>query len=138
LSGNNDPPPFPEPYDKDRCPPGTMATGTDEEGTVICTGTKPKPNDPPPSQETTTVTENPDGSTTEQTTKTTTNQDGSNTIETTTTTTNPDGSKTTTKETTTTDTPDGKKGENDAMSDFCKKNPTLAVCMNGEITGSCD
>lgn len=132
-----EPPPFHEPYDKDRCPPGTMAAGIDEAGTVICMGGGTKPNNPPPSTETTTSTDNPDGSKTDTTTKTTPNQDGSNTIETTTTTTNADGSKTTTKETTTTDTPDGKQGKNDSMSDFCKKNPTLSVCMNGEITGSC-
>jgi hypothetical protein len=83
-----------------------------------------KPVDPKPPQETTTTETtqtNPDGSTT--TTTTTTNSNG--TSSTTTETTNPDGSTTTT----TTGSPQNE------VDDFCRLNPTAAICAKSEASG---
>lgn len=126
--------------DNGKCPEGTVSGGVDSSGIPICIGKAPDrdPNagketikkDPPVS--------NPDGSTTETETKERTNSDGSKTTTTTTTTTGADGKKTVTVTQNTSGTPTGSKGTPDSESDFCKKNPQLAICKNSTVSGSCE
>lgn len=133
-------PPSEAPPEKNRCPLGTSQIGVDSDGIPICRGDKP---DTDPKKETkTTTTTNADGSKTITTTETTTNSDGSITTKTTTKTTNADGSDGGTKESTTTgNKPDGTKGTSDStdkdQADLCKQHPTLTICRNSQISGTC-
>lgn len=132
-------PPTAPPPEKNRCPLGTSQTGTDSAGIPICTGNPDKA--PPTKDTTTTTTSNPDGSTTTTKTETTTNSDGSNTTKTTTTTTATDGTSTSSENTTVGTKTDGTTGKDDSSdqtkNEFCKQNPTLNICRNSQISGSC-
>lgn len=135
----NPPEPTTPPPEKNRCPLGTKQIGIDSAGTPICKGDAP-PTDPN-KQTTTTTTTNSDGSKTTTTTTTTTNSDGSKTTQTTTTTTQPDGTSNSNETTTTGNTPSGAPGKPDStdkdQNDLCKQHPTLNVCKNSQISGSC-
>lgn len=125
------------------CPAGTVRIGTDSAGTPMCAGTGTSPTQP--GSTTTTkppvTTTNPDGSTTKTEVTERLNSDGSTSTTTTTTTTAPNGTVTTSSGTITGNRPDGGQGTPDGdpeKSDFCKQNPTLTVCQNSTISGSCE
>ncbi len=141
------PPVPPVPPGQMPCPAGSVPTGLDKNGIMVCTGTTTPPvppkisTDKPP-----VVTQNSDGSTTTTNTKTTTNADGSTTTHTTTTTVGADGGKTTTTGSVTSAVPDGAGGagggstpgkEDAPPSDFCVQNPQLSICKNSTVAGTC-
>lgn len=140
ITAGETPEPTTPPPEKNRCPRGTTQIGTDSAGIPICRGEQKAPPENKNTNQTTT--NNPDGSKTTKTTETTKNSDGSTTTKTTTTTTNPDGSQTTSEETTTGKTPDGKDGKSDSTDkdreDLCKMNPSLNICKNSQISGTCE
>lgn len=128
-----------------KCPVGSVQGGVDSSGTPICIGTGTNPPDTPqpkPSTETSQTEAMPDGGTKTTTTKTTTNADGSTTTHTTVVIKGPDGSTQTSGSTTTGTKPDGTQGTNDRPTeddkyDLCKQNPTLSVCRNSSVSGTC-
>jgi hypothetical protein len=124
------------------CPTGSVQGGSDSSGIPICIGT----GSTPPSTKTTlpviqkapvTVT-NSDGSKTTTTTTVSTNSDGSTTTTNEVVTVAPDGTKTTTGDASTSPNSTGGSGKADEKtSDFCKSNPTLSVCRNSGVSGTC-
>lgn len=129
------------------CPKGTVQAGIGPDGVPMCVGTgtnPPPPPSPPPVKTTPPVTTtNPDGSTTTTTTTTQTNADGSTSTTTHVVTKAPDGSTTTSGGTVVSATPAGKAGHHDDptgdadKNNFCKQNPTLAVCRDSTVSGTC-
>lgn len=136
-------PPVP-PKPDGNCPEGTVQMGQTASGAPICVGTGSNPpNTPPPptgsgAPSTSTGT---DGTATTVTTNTTQNHDGSSTTITTTTVVKPDGSKSTTSTGSTTANAGGQPGKSDVGDKdktFCQQNPTLTVCSNSSVSGSCE
>lgn len=131
------------------CPKGTVQAGVGPDGVPMCVGTGTTPQNAPaapPKAVTSTTTTNPDGSTTTTTTTTTTNADGSTTkvIDKVTSTPSAGGTVTqTTEQTKTTSaTPSGAAGSETKPPDkeqqnFCKQNPTLSICRDSTVSGSC-
>lgn len=135
-------PPVP-PKPDGNCPEGTVQMGQTASGAPICVGTGSNPpNSPPPpsgsgAPSTTTGT---DGTATTVTTNTTQNHDGSSTTITTTTVVKPDGSKSTTSTGSTTANAGGQPGKSDVGDKdktFCQQNPTLTICINSSVSGTC-
>jgi hypothetical protein len=87
------------------------------------------------------VVTNADGSKTTTTATTQTNADGSQTTTTTKVTEGVDGSKTVTQDAATGKNAAGTDGKQDTPSDdkanLCKQNPTLTVCRNSTVSGTC-
>jgi hypothetical protein len=128
------------------CPKGSVMAGYNSSGTPMCvgSGTAPPSGPPaaPPVNVTKTTTSNPDGSTTTTTNTVTTNSDGSRTTVVDRVTTAPAsaGGGTSTEQTKTTSaTPSGAAGTETKPQDvnFCKQNPTLSVCRESSVTGTC-
>lgn len=130
--------------DDPKCPAGTVQGGFDNSGIPICVGTGVLP--PLPKLENTktvtptTTTTKPDGTVEKLTNTTITNKDGSQTTFTDQVLTATDGSITTKQFATTTNTPAGQPGTSDNpadKTDLCKNNPTLAMCRNSRVDGTC-
>lgn len=127
------------------CPKGSVQAGINSDGVPICVGTGTNPSPAPTKPETTTTapktTTNADGSSVTVVTSTQKNSDGSVTTTTRTTTTGVDGSETVKVEGSTTKTPSGAQGATDTPEkdqyDLCKQNPTLSICRNSSVSGSC-
>lgn len=127
------------------CPKGSVQAGVNSDGVPICVGTGTKPSAPPVEPEKTTsppvTTNNPDGSSVTVITTTQKNSDGSTTTTTRTTTRGVDGSETVKTDVVVGKTPTGSDGSTDTPDrdkyDLCKQNPTLAVCRNSSVSGSC-
>ena len=137
------PPVPPVPPGQMPCPAGSVPTGLDKNGIMVCTGTS---NPPVPPKVTTdkppVVTQNSDGSTTTTTTTMSSNSDGSTTTQTTVTKVGADGGKTTTTSSTTTPAAGGATGDSPGKedappSDFCVQNPQLSICKNSTVAGTC-
>lgn len=137
-------PPMP-PDNKGDCPSGTVQAGVSASGMPVCmgTGTNPK-NTPaaPPKVETEKTESLPDGSTQTTKTTTTTNSDGSTTVTKVTTVKRPDGSTSTSETKDVGKTPAGAAGKDDSKKDdekydLCKQNPTLNICRNSTVAGTC-
>lgn len=127
------------------CPKGSVQAGINSDGVPICVGTGTNPAPAPTKPETTTstpqTTTNADGSSVTVVTTTQKNSDGSVTTTTRTTTRGVDGSETVKVEGSTTKTPSGAQGATDTPEkdqyDLCKQNPTLSICRNSSVSGSC-
>lgn len=127
------------------CPTGTVQGGVDSSGIPICIGTGTNPPDPvatPTTTTTPTVTKtNADGSTVATSISTQSNADGSTTTTTTTTTTAANGAVTVQKGSQTSLTPGGVAGKTDTpdvdKNNLCKQNPTLTICLNSTVSGTC-
>lgn len=138
-----DVPPFSAGDSNTSCPRGTVQGGVDSSGIPICMGTGSAPRNPPSTPPVTTsppvVTTNPDGSSTTTVTTTQVNADGSTTTTVQKTTQAPDGTKTVTKDASTSKTPSGSDGQADdpEKSDLCKQNPSLTICRNSSVSGTC-
>jgi hypothetical protein len=139
-------PPISNPPDS-KCPSGTVQGGIDSGGIPICIGMGTTPNNPSPKPPVTTgptvTVNNPDGSTTTKTTTTTANSDGSTTTVTQTSVTGAGGGTTTSTTRDTSKTPSGATGKDESKeaedkNDLCTKNPTLNVCKNSSVSGSCE
>lgn len=128
-----------------KCPAGTVQGGVAGDGTLTCfgTGTAPKNSPPPPPKVESSKSEAmPDGGTKTTQTTTTTNSDGSKTTTTNVTITASDGTKTVTSDKATGTNTAGSAGKDesnreDDKYDLCKQNPTLSVCRNSSVSGSC-
>lgn len=132
---------------KSECPKGLVMAGYNTAGTPMCVGngTAPVPAGTPAAQPATVTkatTANPDGSSTTTTTTVTTNADGSKTTVTDRVTTAPAsaGGATTTEQTrATSTTPSGAAGVETKPQEvnFCKQNPTLSICRESSVSGTC-
>jgi hypothetical protein len=127
-----------------KCPSGTTQGGSDSSGIPICIGMGSTPQTPsikPPVTTKPPVTvDNPDGSKTTTETKVQSNSDGSTTTTKTTTTVNSDGTTSKSTDIAVSKNTAGDKGKTDAdpeKNDFCKSNPTLAVCRDSSVSGTC-
>jgi hypothetical protein len=126
------------------CPKGTVQAGMGADGIPHCIGTGSAPKNPAPAPKTTTdtaTTTNEDGSTTTTTTTRQTNADGSTTTTVEKVTTSPSGTVTKEQTKDTTSTPSGAPGREtnpQEQQSFCKQNPTLAVCRDSSVSGSCE
>lgn len=128
------------------CPVGTVQGGVGPDGVPMCvgTGTAP-PNAPPapPKAVTSTTATNADGSTTVTTTTVTTNSDGSQTTVVDKVTTAPAsaGGTVTNEQTKNTSTnvagAPGVETKPPEQTNFCKQNPTLSICRESSVTGTC-
>lgn len=129
------------------CPKGTVQAGVGPDGVPMCigTGTAP-PNAPsaPTKNVTSQTTSNPDGSSTTTTTTTTNNTDGSTTTVIDKVTSKPSAGGTVTQTTeqtkTTSATPSGAAGAETKppeQTNFCKQNPTLSICRESSVSGTC-
>lgn len=126
------------------CPEGTVQAGTAADGVPICMGQGSNPNNPPPpppKAETSKTETLPDGSTKTTKVTTTTNSDGSKTTDTEVTITKPDGSKETSQDRSTSTNTAGQPGRMDTpqqdQNNLCKQNPTLSVCRESSVAGTC-
>lgn len=126
------------------CPAGSVQGGVDSSGITICigTGTSPPPATTPTTTTSPPVTQtNPDGSTTTTQNTTQKNADGSTTTVTTTTVVASDGSKTVSQTSSTGQTSSGAQGKTDTpdadKNNLCKQNPTLTICGNSSVSGTC-
>lgn len=128
------------------CPKGTVNMGTDSTGGSICGGSGTGPSAPTKNEvkQPPTTVNNADGSSTKTEVTTRTNSDGSTTTTTKKTTTGSDGKVTTSESSVTGDKPatagggKGKDDSSDDKNDLCTKNPTLNICRNSSVSGSCD
>lgn len=128
-----------------KCPAGSVQGGIDSTGIPICIGTGTTPP-PPISSNTKTnppvTSTNPDGSTTTTVTSERTNADGSITITKTVTNTAADGTKSVSQTGTTGNNAAGAQGKTDDpdadKNNLCKQNPTLSICRESSVTGSCE
>jgi hypothetical protein len=129
------------------CPKGSVQGGFDSRGIQICIGTGTAPSNPPKTalpkieKPPSTVT-NEDGSTTTTKETVTTNSDGSTTTTKEVVTTAPDGTVTRGGGSETGTNASGGAGQSDEAkdaekNDLCKTNPTLSVCRNSSVSGSC-
>lgn len=131
------------------CPKGSVMAGYNSSGTPMCVGTGTAPPGPtpaaPPVNVSKSTTANPDGSSTTTTTTVTTNADGSKTTVTdkVTTAAAPAGGgagATTTEQTKVVSaTPSGAPGTETKPDqvNFCKQNPTLSICRESSVSGTC-
>lgn len=128
------------------CPKGTVQGGVGPDGIPMCVGTGTTPQNTPPAPPkavASTTTANPDGSSTTTTTTTTTNADGSTTkvIDKVTTAPPSAGGTVTTEQTKSTSaTPAGAPGAETKppeQTNFCKQNPTLSICRESSVSGTC-
>lgn len=125
------------------CPTGSVQGGVDSSGIPICIGTGSTPPSSEGMPETSTkppvTVTNSDGSKTTTTTTTTKNSDGSTSTVNTVVTVAPDGTVTKTGDVTVSKTPSGAAGKKDSENpDLCKSNPTLSICRNSSVTGTCE
>lgn len=131
-----------------QCYTGMVQAGVDSDGTPICmgSGTQPPPGaaaTPKPTVITapTVTIQNADGSSTTQTTTTTKNADGSSTTTVDKITTAPDGTKTVDQTKQTSSNTAGNPGTATPATpdapDLCAKNPTLTICRNSSVSGTC-
>lgn len=140
--GPRTPTPPLEPPAGEGCPKGTVQAGSTASGTPICVGTGTDPDNPKPPTTTTTppvTTSDGNGGTVETATTITTNADGSSTTTTITTTIGADGTKTVSGNTSTTAATGGAPGVSDSQNEkgFCQQNPTLSICRNSSVSGTC-
>lgn len=134
----------PEPAAKNtfdgQCPTGSMPGGVDPSGMTVCVGDgkKPTTTETETKTPTKTVTDSA-GNTVSTDVSTKTNSDGSTTTTTTTTTTKPDGTKTVDVKSDTGAATGGAQGTKDSkdQADLCAKNPSLNICKNSQVTGTC-
>lgn len=128
------------------CPKGTVQAGIGSDGVPMCVGTGTNPPPPPVPPPTTTkpptTTTGSDGSTVTKQDTVQQNKDGSTTTTTTTTTTAPDGSKSVTVSANTTNAATGSPGSmdrnpQDDKYNLCKQNPTLSICRESSVSGTC-
>lgn len=138
-------PPTPAPPGSSQCPKGSVMAGYNSSGTPMCVGTGTLPSNTPaapPKATTSNTVSNADGSTTTTTTTTTTNIDGSQTIVKQIVT-NPapgsGGASTSSETRETTKTPSGAAGTETKPEqvNFCKQNPTLSICRESSVSGTC-
>lgn len=138
-------PPTPSGGNSVPCPKGTVQGGFDQSGIAICIGTGSAPQNPqtpPPVTTKPPVTvNNADGSTTTTQQTVQTNSDGSTTTTTTTTVTGTDGTKTVNVGSSTSTNSAGTAGKQDTPNtdqmNLCKQNPTLSICQNSTVSGTC-
>lgn len=141
------PPPTPDMCSTCRkCPAGTVQAGIGPDGVPMCVGTgtnpPPPPVPPPSTTKPPTTTTGADGSTVVKQDTVQTNKDGSTTTTTTTTTTAPDGTKSVTVAANTTAGTSGSPGKTDGNPqddkyNLCKTNPTLSICRESSVSGTC-
>jgi len=128
------------------CPKGTSQAGIGSDGVPMCVGTGTNPPTPPVAPPTVTkpptTTTGSDGTTvkTQQTEQT--NSDGSKTTTTTTTTTKPDGSVSVSSSAVVSPATSGAAGKTDTQPsddkyNLCKQNPTLSICRESSVSGTC-
>lgn len=134
-------PPLDSPPGTTSCPAGTVQMGQTASGTPICvaTGTTPD-NKPPPTKKIYPphVFDNVYGDQVTRNISETTNADGSKTMTTTYETLTADGVRTITAESSTTSAIDGADGVQDGKDKgFCGENPTLSICRNSTVAGTC-
>lgn len=126
-----------------RCPEGTSPAGTDSYGLTICAGNPSQPSSTSQTSTTkpaTTVTDSA-GNTVKTEISTSSNSDGSTTTTTKTTTTTPAGEVTVAVKQETTKAPTGSQGVKDSpndVKDLCQRNPSLNICKNSQVLGSCE
>lgn len=128
------------------CPKGTVQAGIGPDGVPMCIGTgtnpPPAPVPPPTTTKPPTTTTGSDGSTVTKQDTVQQNKDGSTTTTTTTTTVAADGSKSVTVSASTSAATSGSPGRTDSNPqddkyDLCKTNPTLSVCRESSVSGTC-
>lgn len=128
------------------CPAGTVQAGISADGIPMCVGTgtnpPPPPVPPPSTTKPPTTTTGADGSTVVKQDTVQSNSDGSTTTTTTTTTTAPDGTKTVTVAANTSAAASGSPGRTDSNPqddkyNLCKQNPTLSICRESSVNGTC-
>lgn len=128
------------------CPAGTVQAGISASGIPMCVGTGTNP--PPPATPPPTTVKSPvsstgtDGTVTKVQESTQNNSDGSVTTTTTTTVTKPDGSVSVSQSAAVTPSAAGSPGRTDGQpsddkTNFCKQNPTLSICRESSVSGTC-
>jgi hypothetical protein len=135
----------PVPASGGSCPSGSVSGGLDSGGVMICIGMGADPVNGGPANKTETkapvTTSNPDGSISEVGEKKTTNSDGSITTTVSTKTTASNGTVTSSETESTGTRPGsttiGKKDTQEDKSDLCARNPTLTICRNSTVVGTC-
>jgi hypothetical protein len=133
------------------CPRGTVAAGRDSRDVQICIGTgtgETSTSTPQPKVESSRTRTNADGSITVTTTTTTTNADGSTTTATVEKTTTAGGLVLTSENNQTSNALDGTPGvpsgggsgtgsTAEPAKNICQLNPSLTICKNSSVSGSC-
>jgi len=124
------------------CPAGTVQAGFSESGKPLCVGMGTNPTNPPPPGDVTTKppVQSPDGQMSSQDVVVK-NRDGSTTTTTTIRQTDANGNVTVSVRQNTTESSAGTPGSSDQGEKdkgFCQANPTLSICRESSVSGSCE